>query len=132
MTPKQEKALHRQLDTIGSALGLHGWRIHIEAEPAGDGRSAEVSVVYGRKIANVNLCHDWWDIAAAERHHVLVHEMLHVLMDPLKTYLYAALPTLVGQPAWHAVAEAIRQHDEQATDQLASVLAPFIHVEGDA
>lgn len=132
MTTRQERALHRQLDAIGSALGLVGWRVHIEADPASEGKSAEVSVVYGRRIANINLCTDWWDLPAAERHHVLVHEMLHVVMDPLKTYLWETVPTLVGQPAWHAIREAVRQHDEQATDQLATALAPFIHVGGDA
>ena len=75
---------------------------------------------------------DWWEQPVHERHHVLVHEMIHVVTDPLRTYLWETVPTLVGQPAWHAISEVIRQHDEQATDQLATALAPFIHVEADA
>jgi hypothetical protein len=122
----------RQLDAIGRALGLRGWVIHIENEPASPGKAAEVCVVYGRKIAKVNLASDWWSYPAAERHHVLVHEMIHVVMDPMRTYLNETMPILVGEPAWHAIAQALRFHDEQATDQLATALAPFIHVAGDA
>ena len=132
MTQRQHKALMRHIGVIGEALGLWGWVVHIEDEPAQPGKAATVSCVYGRRIVNVCLAPDWWDMPAGERHHVLVHEMLHVVTDPLRTYLNEALPDLLGRPAWHAVAEAIRQHDEQATDQLVTAMAPFIHVEGDA
>lgn len=128
MTTKQKRALGKQILVVAAALGIKGWTWNIHPEPAGNGVSAMVSCVYGRRIANLWFCPDWWCMDAEERHHVLVHEVLHVVCNPLRTYLNETLPTLLGSSTWGAVFEAIRQHDEHATDQLATALAPFIPV----
>ena len=128
MTDKQKRALGQQILTIAAALGLKGWDWNLHPEPADNGKVAAVSCVYGRRIANVWFCSDWWDMSPEDRHHVLVHEVLHVVTNPLTAYLDETMPSLLGMPTWGAVEQAIRQHDEHATDQLATALAPFIPV----
>jgi hypothetical protein len=129
MTSKQKRALGKQILVVAAALGVKGWEWNIHPEPTTDeGKAASVSVVYGRRVAHLWFCHQWWDMDAEERHHVLVHEVIHVVTDPLTTYLSETLPSLLGMPAWTAVKEVIRQHDEHATDQLASALSPHIPV----
>ena len=129
MTDRQKRALGKQIVAIAHALGVKGWSWNIHDEPVeGSDKAASVSTVYGRRIAHVWLCSEWWCMDPAERHHILIHEVIHVVTDPLTTYLNETLPGLVGGPAWTAIKEAIRQHDEHAVDQLAAALAPHLAV----
>ncbi len=129
MTEKQRRILRKQVRLIADSLGLRDWTINLNYEPDENPNAlASVSCTYGRRIATVTFCSDWWERDLHERHHVLIHEMLHVVTDPVRTYLDETLPTLIGQPAWTAIREAVRQHEEHAVDQLASALAPYVPV----
>jgi hypothetical protein len=128
MTPKQTKALGQHIHALAHHLGLSDWDIRLTTEPCGDGKAASVSCTYGRRIAHVSLASDWWAMPAEERHHVLVHELLHIITDPLRTYLDEMLPGMIGGPAYSAASDAIRQHEEHAVDQIASALAPMLPV----
>lgn len=128
MTPKQEKALERHIVALAPHLGLDDWTFHIHPGDAADGKSASVSCVYGRNIAHISLCADWWSMPAAERQHVIVHELLHVAFDRATTYLYETLPDLLGKPAWHGVENAYRQSMEHSVDRLAMTLARHLPV----
>lgn len=129
MTERQRRILRKQVRLVADSLGLRDWTIKLDYEPCADENAlATVSCTYGRRIATVQFCAEWWERDPHERHHVLVHEMLHVVTDPIRTYLDETLPVLIGQPAWTAVREAVRQHEEHAVDQLASALSPYVPV----
>lgn len=114
---------------IADAIGLRDWTINLNYEPPDDTDAmASVSCVYGRRIATISFCSDWWERDPHERHHVIVHELIHVVTNPLNAFLEEALPVLIGQPTWQGVYAAIRQHDEHAVDQLATALSPYMPV----
>lgn len=128
MTPKQRRAIERHVVRLAPELGLDGWVFNLHPDEAEGGKAAAVSCVYGRRIAHVYFCTDWWDLPPLERQHVLVHELIHVVLDSTTTYLSETLPDLLGQPTWRAVDSAHRQHMEHAVDQLATTLAPHLPV----
>lgn len=128
MTPRQTKALGKQIIILADLMGLRDWQFHLHDEPCDEGKVAVVSCVYGRSIANVWFCHEWWDLDASERHYALVHELVHVVQYRVYTYLDQTLPGLVGAGAATAIHEAVRQLEEHAVDQLATVLAKHLPV----
>ena len=121
--------MRKQVRLLGDCLGLRDWTFNLSYDPPSrDDALASVECTYGRRIATIWFCTDWWERDPHERHHVLVHELVHIITDPLKTYLGETLPSLVGSPAASAVYEAVRQHEEHAVDQLATALAPHLAV----
>ena len=123
MTPKQKKSLIRYISAVGKEYGLTGWQMGLSFD-AHDAVAAEVSCVYGRRIAHLAVSPDFLDFTPEEQRQVIVHEMTHIHLDQMQTLIHDLLPEVMGKPAFDAFIAGYRQAMEHATDAIADAIAP--------
>ena len=123
MTNKQYASLGRYVRHVANLLGLRDWTLEISHQPC-DGESlASINPTFGRKLAEMNFCANWPELDPAVQRHAIVHELIHAHLAGLQTYVYHALPTLLGEAGWSAFESAYRQQNELATDGIADGIA---------
>lgn len=69
---------------VQSAMRLQAWRIHLDSAPCEDGYDATVQLHRGRWEAHLSLTRHWNRLPPSEQRHVLVHELLHLVMEPVE------------------------------------------------
>lgn len=124
-TPAQQRAIGSYLRRLADAMGLRDWLLYVSHEPpAVAAAEAMVRVVYGRKIATIWLSREFGEMPRGRIRHILVHELTHVILDPVTSVIQNTGQELLGKPAYIALWEAVRERSELATDQVADVVAP--------
>lgn len=123
MTNKQYASLGRYVRHVANLLGLRDWTFEVSHSPASSDAYASIEPTFGRKVATLDFCANWPDLEPAIQRHAIVHELIHAHLAGLQTYVYHALPTLLGEAAWSAFESAYRQQNELATDGLADGIA---------
>lgn len=126
MTDKQRLSLVNYVGRLADALGLGEWHLVLHYDSADAGNAAEVSVVPGRRTAHISLSEDFPTFDPEEQRHVLVHELIHIHLDRIRTYARDTLPEVMGRPAWAAWHVTERDLNEYATDALAAAFAPHM------
>jgi hypothetical protein len=127
LTERELRKIAKYIAVVANALGLRDWSLRLhDDEPDDKDAQASVATVYGRKIAHVNLGHGFSMLDPEEQRHVIVHELLHVLMDPTWTLVNQALPGQIGVSAWGVFEAAYRERMEHAVDAIAKALAPAL------
>jgi hypothetical protein len=126
VTPKQRRSLLRYILDIAVHMGLRDWTFSLEAEPCEDAHAATIACTYGRKIASICVSQHWMTTAPEEQRHVIIHELVHVHLDSNLTLVEGSLPSQLGASAFSVFREAYRQHNEHATDAIASAIEEFI------
>src|SRR5688500_7921750 len=115
--------MDRYVRDVADRLGLRDWEIRLRRTPCEDGNGASVTVVYGRRLATMELCADFVTISADDRRHNITHELIHCHMDQCYVIL-RQLERTFGQAVYSVIREVQHEAIEQATDALATVIAP--------
>lgn len=117
----------RHLRHLGNELGLRDWTIVLMFEPTDDEEDgASCGIIYGRRLAEIRLGKDFASITPDKQQHFLVHELLHIHLDPLTSLIEATMPDLIGKAGWTILDEAQRERTEHAVDALAAAVAPLL------
>lgn len=126
-TAEQRLALGRYVRWVGDKLGLRDWRFELQYAPPPIAEAlAMVSPVYGRKVASIWFCRDFAEHPIAEQRQIIVHELVHCIVDNVYSPMENTLPKLLGTAAWAILWEATRERSEFMVDQLADAIAPFM------
>ena len=128
MTPRQRQGYARYVRLIADHMGLTDWRLELHYDGTEPEIAAHVSCVTGRRIAHITLSGDFGTFAPEEQRHVVVHELLHIHLDPMGQYAHDTLPGLLGGPVFTAWITAYRTANENATDAIAAALSPLFPV----
>lgn len=123
MTPKQTRSLVRYMSDLTREYGLGSWRIIVHEGCTEDDHAAEVSCVYGRRIAHVNLAADFASYPPEEQRSTILHELTHIHLDQMNSLIDETLPAAMGAPAYTAFLAGYRQAMEHATDAIAMAIA---------
>jgi hypothetical protein len=127
MTNDAQHAAHGDyLRVLADLLALRDWTVRLDVGPMEDqGRSAEVDLLYGRRIANVKVPLGFFGASAEERRHALAHELLHAHLNPSRNVLDNAR-SILGQPLYDLMHATMTDSIEYATDAIADALAPHL------
>jgi hypothetical protein len=124
MSDKQRDYWKQYIKALASALGLLQWRIRLLDDPADDGLMASCQVVRGRRVACLKLASDWLEYDAEQQRHAIIHELLHVWIEPVLITVEAA-----SEAMKHATFKVLYHNtdmqSEYAIDGIAAAIAPF-------
>lgn len=128
MSKKQRKEVGEYIRDLADLLMLRDWAFTLKHDPItnDDEAIATVTATYGRKRAVIELCADFLEMSHEEIRHVLVHELIHVHMEPSCSIVRHSLPAMVGQPAYLSLWESFTQQIEYGVDGLADGIAPLL------
>ncbi len=110
---------------IADRLGLRDWAIKLADEPTVDDTAGELICVYGRKLATLKLAYNFNDLSPSEHRYIVVHELLHIHLEPLGQVLLN-LTAHVGQSLYGLSRAHFTDATEYAVDALATVMAPSL------
>lgn len=126
-TSEQQRSIGGYVRDLADAMGLRDWMILLAFDPPViRGAIASIRLTYGRKVATIAFERDFATRTPGDIRHTVVHELVHVIEDPVTSVLQNAGPDLLGKIAFLPLWEATRERAELATDQLADVIAPFM------
>lgn len=122
-TKAQRKALGDYLQALKLALWLGHWRIEVywDGEMESDAY-ATIKPCFGQRLADLRLCHDFFDMEPWKQRRVLVHELIHCHMADAQE-MGEQLRTNLGDQAFEAWMPGFRLGMEHGVDSLTTVLA---------
>jgi hypothetical protein len=125
----QRETLASYLDELLVAMKLTGWELTVDLSTASKA-CAEISLVYAQQRATMWLSADFLEQDATWQRDTLVHELVHLVLNPMLELSDQALtgamkPGLV-QMHGRVLAHAI----EERTDLIAGLLSPSLAVPG--
>lgn len=111
--------------TVADLMGLRDHEIRLAREPIADDsdRAGTCQVTYGRRSARIHLLDSHDD--AEELRNTVVHELLHVHLQPVQWHINALEP-LLGTPAFTLFDATWIDHQEIVIDGLAAAWAPTL------
>lgn len=98
--------------------------LRIEWKPDLDGDIAETSIHYANRWAVIRVAAPWLDGEPADRETVIIHEMIHVTMEPLQRAAFTTVDTLTEKdsPAYRLAERQIRDGTEAVAEDLARAM----------
>lgn len=115
------------VDHYAELLGLERWSILVDwEEPADSSSYAKTNTVDGRYTAIVHVAEDFPSWPERVLHLAVVHELLHVALDPTNNIIRHDLTDFLSQETYNAVWNAYRRSHEYAVDALAHALTPLL------
>jgi hypothetical protein len=109
---RDRKALFAYIRSTADEMGLRDWEIRLSDEPAREGKGASVGCVFGRKFASPE-----------DQRDTIVHELIHLHLEPASDMVYRDLEKILGRPADAAFTNGFDRQLEYAIDGLAGALA---------
>ncbi len=110
---------------LADAMGLKDWSFKIDDEVSDDHCDAQIRCIYGQRRAVIRLGAQLDAYDPEKQRGIIAHELIHchlALIDAAARYVEPAL----GSVAWPLFEGAMADANEQATDAIAVVLAPFL------
>lgn len=111
------------IEVAAQTIGLHEWHVSsVFFRSLEEDMLAAVSVVAERWAFNVAVSPAALDLSPEEQAHVIIHEVVHVLLDPIDQTvmaLVAALPEGLATTAYQTV---FRRELEQVVDRVTLLL----------
>jgi hypothetical protein len=123
VTPKQSRSLARYISDIAREYGLSGWTIVGHEGTDSEDHAAEVTCLFGRKVAHLNLSADFASFTPEEQRQTVLHELTHIHLDQMNSLMHSVLPEVMGLPAYSAFFAGYNQAMEHATDAIAVAIA---------
>lgn len=116
---------------LQTTMNLRHWDILIFRSPAEcDQTGAQITPVEGQWIANMHLGKDWATFATKFKRQSLVHELIHVHMQPMNDIMRLGLPRLLSDSAYEAIWESFRQQNEYTVDAMATAFNSLVDWQG--
>lgn len=124
---RRRREIADYLRALADRLELRDWVVRFVDEPSDEGTLAQVTVVYGRRWLDVQVCAKFLDLPADEQRQALAHELIHAHLDAIEGVMRDAraahaVPRRVGA----LIVEAQHRAIEHAVDALADVVAPHL------
>lgn len=122
MKKKQLAYWQGYLRQLADLLHLRDWDVRLQEVPCADHLQASVELIYGRKVARVWLCHDWDGLDAHLQRQTMIHELLHLHINPIK-HVYEGIQRDRSK-GWLALGyTALVEQLEYAVDGIATAIA---------
>lgn len=126
MRKRDRQALAAYVRFVADRLELRDWTLVLEPEPPDQDIEAHVRPLFGRRVAALRFSTQFRGLDADRQRYVVCHELVHLHLDRISTYLENDLEALVGKPA-HAVVWSRHVEDvEMAVDGMAEAFAPTV------
>ena len=125
MTRARLDAIGKYFRWCADTLNLRDWMIvvsHASLAPDDDALAC-VDATYGRRHATITLSWNFAGLTREEQRHVIVHELVHLLLEPGMARLRKALPQTVGEQTAQVILESVRLDNEYAVDGITDMLA---------
>ncbi len=90
-----------------------------------DDAHATIQFTSGKRVAVIRFGADLLDRSREEQRHTIVHEVIHILINPMES-AFDALSSQITSATYSVAWSNFNRHLEEATDQLAFVLAPML------
>lgn len=128
MTNAEMRYLEGYLLKLARLLRIRNWAFRVMHHPldTDDSAIAKVEPIPHRCIADIKLCWNFAQYPPEAKRQVLVHELLHCVIEPMIAIPRMSLCSQLGQPAYDVFWEVFRQQMEYAVDHLADVIAPHM------
>lgn len=111
-------AIQIYINDIRDFVGLGGWDVYIATKVATADAFASIHPVYGRHVAALAVCKDWWSLSPTVQRNTIVHELLHVVHNRATEVIRTA-------PASNWQWRTFEREIELMVDHLAGVLDQF-------
>jgi hypothetical protein len=126
-TPEQRRAIASYVRWVADTMGFRDWLFELEYDPPPNSNTmAMIQPVYGRKVATIWFQRNFAELEPEKARHAIIHELAHVLTDPITSVLENTGPKLLGSLVWPVLWEATKERSELATDHIADILAPHL------
>jgi hypothetical protein len=128
MTENQGKQLADYVQVLGDGLGLRDWLITYLDEPVEcPNHGAEISVIFGRKCAQLKLCADFWQKDAETQRHYLALELIHLHFSGATEVLRCDIwnSGALSKNLYDMLDESFSRQVEYCVDGLAAAVAKF-------
>lgn len=109
---------------IADRLGLKDWDFAFPREDPSPGSRAEITTNQGERRSSITFDRSWPEWTEADLLNTVLHEALHAHTVGVVHIIDGMRPWL-GEMAWNPINHAIDIQIENATSDLARVLAPF-------
>lgn len=124
LPPAEIEAYVRDLQ---QRLRLSDWTIIVNvADMAQDGALADITPWIHQRRAELRFGHAFADLSAADARQTIVHELLHCKLFAAQTLVEEIITASTGSKAARLALIAVNASIEQATDDLADVIAPHM------
>lgn len=122
-TPEQRRAIGAYIRWVADTMGFRDWLFELEYDPPPNPNTmAMIQPVYGRKVATIWFMRDFVEMNPEKARHAVVHELAHLLTDPITSILQNTGPKLLGAQTYSVLWEATKEQSELATDHIADIL----------
>lgn len=126
MKKRDHKALTAYIRETADAVGLRDWEVRLSDERAAEGKAASVQAVFGRKFARVLIGKDFRGESPEDQRDTIVHELIHLHLEPAADMVYRDLEKVLGRPADAVFTNGFERQLEYGIDGLAAALAPHM------
>jgi len=110
---------------LADRMELRDWTITIQSRPADDDACAQVTCIYGRKIATIKLADDFDSYAPEKQRQTAVHELLHAHLDHPQRVIDQA-NEVRNRNMISLLSLNHRMALEHAVDAISDIIAPFM------
>jgi len=124
MTDNQWVILRKYIRDMADELGLKDWKITLMDEPCGEGLSADITSVVGRKVAKMRICPDFLQATAESQRNTIIHELLHLHTDGMRQTICGDLNNsgALSKPQCDIFWYTFDRMDEYCVDGIANAI----------
>lgn len=123
MKKRDRRALAAYIRSVADAMGLRDWEIRLSDDWAKDDVAATIRAAHGRKFAKVSVARGFRNESPEDQRDTIVHELIHLHLEPAADMVYRDLEKLLGRPADAVFTNAFDRNLEYGIDGLACALA---------
>jgi hypothetical protein len=125
MDEKQFQKLTDYIRVLANRMRLADWEFQVLTEPASEESLAEIRCGEKRKVATVRVCADFFELPPEERHHALVHELIHPHLHATHSAV-SDLQRYMGAQEYAIFHDRFVEALEYGVDALADAFAPCL------
>lgn len=120
-TQAQTDAVVGYVQWLLGQMECSDWRIALKDDPlpSDDDAFAEVRMIHGRKLADLLLCHDFFEQPLCKQRHVLIHEICHLLLRDISELTQSSVIADMGRAQYTTFQTWFSHAVEVACDTLA-------------